>query len=83
MKAKRRRPPRAGPSPRPRRAPRLRSYIALNLCVWGFLALQAWVLTQALRSARSIVLLSLLEALGFAAVTVFDYVWLRLGGERE
>lgn len=63
-------------APRKLPPPRLRSYVALNFGVWAFLALQAWLLTVALGSARMIVLFTVLIALGFSVICVFDYFWL-------
>ena len=59
--------------------PRFLSYVGLNLAVWAFLVIQAWLLTHFLGSARSLILVALLLALGFSAVSVFDYLWLRRG----
>ena len=62
-----------------RRPPRLRRYLFLNLAVWAFLAVQTWLLSLALGSARGMILVGLLLALGFAFVSAFDYLWLRYG----
>ena len=59
--------------------PRFRSYLALNLAVWVFLAILAWILSEWLGSSHTIILLSVLLAIGFFAVSVFDYLWLRFG----
>jgi uncharacterized membrane protein len=58
-------------------APRLLHYFYLNLAVWGFLALQSAILTRTLGSSQTVILLSVVLGLGFLAVCVFDYVWLR------
>ena len=70
-------------APAPRRAPPLLHYAALNIAVWAFLTLQAWLITLLLRSATTVVLLSILLAVGFTAVSVFDYLWLRFGSRGE
>ncbi|MCH8333448.1 hypothetical protein IIC65_05895 [Candidatus Sumerlaeota bacterium] len=71
------------PTPSPSRPPRLAGYLGLNLAVWIYLAFQAWILTVLLDSARSIILISGLLGLGFLAVSIFDYLWLRLGGSGD
>lgn len=66
------------PANRPRKPPRFAAYLLLNLGVWVFLALQALLLTQFLQSPRMMVLITLLLGLGFTAVSLFDYLYLRL-----
>jgi hypothetical protein len=68
-----------GAGPGAARAPRLLHYVWLNLGVWAFLALQAAILTRTLGSSRTVILLSAVVGLGFLAVSIFDYAWLRFG----
>jgi hypothetical protein len=63
--------------PSPRRAPRLRHYLYLTLAFWGFLILQALVLSRSLGSGQMVYPFSTILGLGFLVVCVFDYTWLR------
>lgn len=61
-----------------RRAPTAMGYVGLNVAVWAYLAVQAWILIRATGTTRVIIFFSVVLALGFAAASIFDYVWLRL-----
>ena len=61
---------------RPRRAPTLASYAALNLALWLYLVFQTWLLSTLLGSSRVMILFALLLAAGFLLASVFDYAWL-------
>lgn len=66
-------PPSAAP------APRLRSYVYLNLAVWGFLLVQGVVIGRSLASGSMVTAYSVLLALGFLGASIFDFLWLRAG----
>jgi hypothetical protein len=71
-------PPNSAEGAAPPRPPRFISYVLLNLGVWIFLILQAALLSALLESeSRMVVLITILLALGFTAVSIFDYVYLR------
>ncbi len=61
-----------------RRAPTALGYLGLNVAVWAYLAVQAWILVRATGTTRVIIFFSAVLALGFAAASIFDYLWLRL-----
>lgn len=63
----------------PRQTPPFWKYLALNLGVCGYLTFQGWILTMALGTSRTIILLSALLAITFFIASMFDYLWLRFG----
>jgi hypothetical protein len=64
-------------APRGAAGPSAWSYVHLNLGVWAFLAVVGFVLAELLGDSRTIALYCALLAIGFSAVSVFDFLWLQ------
>jgi hypothetical protein len=69
--------PRGGDASTRRGAPKLLHYVYLNLAVGFFLIVQAAILARSLGSSQTVILFTAILALGFLAVSLFDYLWLR------
>ena len=57
--------------------PRIKHYVILNLAAWAFLAFQTAIVIYFLGTSRLVYLLTFFLGAAFAAISAFDYFWLR------